>query len=137
MVGPRRWTSVRALHRTTIDRLAAEEGFTLIELLIVIIILGILLLIAVPSYLGFKDRAAKAAASANVRTASTAISAYYQDNGTYATMNTTLLQAYNRSMPTIVYRSKSATTFCISSQSGNWVAYKAGPSAKITLTACT
>jgi prepilin-type N-terminal cleavage/methylation domain-containing protein len=128
---------VRTLHRNAIDRLSADDGFTLIELLLVIIILGILLLTTFPSYLSFKDRAAKAAAAANVRTAATAISAFYQDNGTYATMNTTLLQAYNRSMPTVVYRSKSASTFCISSQSGNWIAYKAGPSAKVTLTACT
>ncbi len=40
----------------------------LIELLIVLVIIGILLAIAVPSHVGFKDRANKTAASGAIGT---------------------------------------------------------------------
>ena len=69
-------------------RLAREEkGFTLIELLVVIVILGILVAIAVPSYLSFRGNAQDAAAQSNVRSAIPAAEAWFQDtaggNSTY------------------------------------------------------
>ena len=78
--------------RTRIANGSAEGGFTLIELLVVIIIIGILLAVAVPSYIGFKSRAEVSAAKANVRAALPAVEAYYSDNGDYTNMTRAALK---------------------------------------------
>jgi prepilin-type N-terminal cleavage/methylation domain-containing protein len=80
-------------------RLRGEEsGFTLIELLVVLIIIGILLAIAVPSYLGFKQRAENRAAGSNVRAAIPAVEAFYADNGTYVGMSIAQLKLIDQAV---------------------------------------
>jgi type IV pilus assembly protein PilA len=77
------------------QRLARDEGLTLIELLVVPIIIGVLLAIAIPSYLGFQKKAQQTAAASDVREAISDAEAYYSDNNTYATVSIANLQTYD------------------------------------------
>ena len=114
-----------------------EGGFTLIELLVVIIIIGILLAIAIPSYLKFRDRANESAAKANVRAAVPAIEAFYADNNTYAGMTLAQLQAsYDAGVKNITFGTLSATSYCVQSTVGAATFNKQGPSADIISGAC-
>src|SRR3712207_7426114 len=66
------------------NRLNGEEGFTLVELLVVILIIGILAVIAIPSFLNQKGKGEDAAAKSSAREAATALETYYTDNASYA-----------------------------------------------------
>lgn len=61
----------------------AEAGFTLIELLVVLVIIGILLAIAVPTFLGARTGAQNSAAQQTLRNALTEAQAQYTPNSGY------------------------------------------------------
>ena len=109
------------------NRMASEQGFTLIELLVVIVILGILVAIAVPSYLSFRGNAQQAAAQANVRSAIPAAEGFYQIGSTYQAMNLAALQTQAPGVNvTDVVVSADFNAYCLDSANGAKDAYYIG-----------
>jgi type IV pilus assembly protein PilA len=80
------------------QRIQDDKGFTLIELMVVVLIIAILIAIAIPTFLGLRERAQDRAAQAELRDGLTAAKAYYTDDETYDDFDATAAEEIEPSL---------------------------------------
>jgi type IV pilus assembly protein PilA len=84
--------------RSVIPHARDEDGFTLVELLVVIVVVGILAAIAIPSLLSQRTGAGDAAAKQVANTAEHAALIYNLNNGSYSAMTASALNSIEPSI---------------------------------------
>ncbi|MGZ7087627.1 MAG: prepilin-type N-terminal cleavage/methylation domain-containing protein, partial [Ilumatobacteraceae bacterium] len=81
---------MRFLHSLASRRRDEEQGFTLIELMVVVLIIAILIAIAIPTFLGARQRAQDRAAQSDLRNGLTAEKTFFTDSQTYSAVTATM-----------------------------------------------
>ena len=89
---------MKGFKERALARLKSEEGFTLIELMVVVMIIGQLLLLSIPTFIGTKNRAMDAAAKSGAVRAIQTGRIVYTDTVSYTSASTSALTTAEPSM---------------------------------------
>jgi len=89
---------VHRIMQSVREKRESEEGFTLIELMVVVLIIAILIAIAIPTFLGARQKAQNRGAQSSLRNSLTASKTLYTDTSDYSGVTTASLLAVEPSL---------------------------------------